>query len=113
MKIKHLFLALATAFICHGAFASPVKMTMNNVSKTMTLATRAGEAVATGDPANMVYTFDAPAGEYVLTAYATDGETVNGTIVLDVEDSATEQEFKVITCTAYAVSYTHLTLPTT
>ena len=90
------------------AIATNTKIYMNTTSKTMTLTNKAtGETVDVGEPDKKnTYTFDAPAGTYVLTAYATnkDGETViNGTIELNVtEDEG--QEFKVLTCTAYATN---------
>ncbi len=84
--------------------AANVTVTMNNVSKTMSLVSKTtGEAVETGTPAGTVYDFETPAGDYLLTAYATDGKTVNGTIELTVNDNGA-QDFKIITCTAYATN---------
>ena len=84
--------------------AASVKVTMNTVSTTMSLADKAtGTAVEVGEPATRVYTFNAPAGTYVLTAYGTKDNTVNGTIELQVTDEA-EQAFSVFTCTAYATN---------
>ncbi len=105
MNVKHLLVPFLVAGCGFLAEAVPVKVTMNNVSPTMTLADRAtGEAVETGDPASRAYSFDVPAGEYVLTAIAGDGETVNGTIVLNVKDQAEVQEFPVLTVTMYATN---------
>ncbi|MDE7086426.1 MAG: hypothetical protein K2O48_07065, partial [Prevotella sp.] len=71
---------------------------------TMTLSVKgSGEAVEVGEPTKSVYTFDVPAGDYVLTGYGKDGETVNGTIEITVLD-AEEQEFKVLTNTAYVTN---------
>ena len=94
------------AFACSmTAAAAPVKVTMNALSTTMTLAEKnSGTTVDVGSPVNKVYTFDVPAGEYVLTAYATNGTTVNGTIELNVADSADEQAFTLITTTAYVTN---------
>lgn len=92
------------ALLCAGnMLAANIKVYMNAKSKTMTFTDKAtGALVETGEPDKKnTYEFDAPAGTYVLTAYATDGETVNGTIELNVTDSD-EQEFKVLTCDAYA-----------
>lgn len=91
--------------LCVGSmFAANIQVAMNSVSKTMSLTDKVtGEAVDVGTPSGMNYQFDAPAGTYVLTAYGTDGKTVNGTIELSVTEDA-GQEFKVITCTAYATN---------
>ncbi len=102
MKLKHLLISFM-AFACvFPVEAVPVKVTMNAVSTTMSLVERnSGTAIDVGDPSNKVYMFDAPAGEYVLTAYATNGTTVNGTIVLTVADTSDEQAVTVITNTVY------------
>lgn len=85
--------------------AADVTVTMNTVSKTMTLeSVTSGEKIEVGDPVSNVYTFQAPAGEYILSGYATDGTTLNGTIKINVADSDEPQEFKVLTCTAYATN---------
>lgn len=104
MRIKTLlFSALALASAGLTANAASVEVTMNNVSRTMTLTPKGSEeAVDAGTPASNVYTFEAAPGVYILTAYASNGTTVNGTMEITVEDSAETQQFKVITCTAYA-----------
>ncbi len=105
MNVKYLIVPFLVAGCSFLAEAVPVKVTMNNVSPTMTLTDRAtGEAVETGDPVSRVYNFDVPAGEYVLTAIAGNGETVNGTIVLNVKDQTEEQTFSVLTVTMYAAN---------
>ena len=87
-----------------SATAAGVTVTMNTTSPTMTLIdTATGAAIDAGEPTTRKYTFDAAPGEYELTAYATDGTTVNGRIILNVTDEA-EQEFSVFTCTAYATN---------
>lgn len=87
-----------------SALAGEVKVTMNNTSPTMTLVDKnTNNAVEVGEPVNKVYTFQANAGTYVLTAYATDGTTVNGTIELKVTGEA-EQAFSIVTVTAYATN---------
>lgn len=105
MKAKHLlipFMALACGIATEAA---PVTVTMNAVSTTMSLTAKGSEtAVEVGSPTNNKYSFDAPAGEYVLTAYATDGKTINGTIIISIADSDAEQEFAVITNTAYVTN---------
>ncbi|MDE5555724.1 MAG: hypothetical protein K2J10_11165 [Muribaculaceae bacterium] len=65
---------------------------------------KTGTAVTVGEPDGYVYSFDTPAGEYVLTAYAPDGETIRGSIVLEVEEQEDEQVFPIFTCTAYATN---------
>lgn len=83
--------------------AANVTVIMNTTSRTMTLVDKAtGNAVETGEAGtNYTYTFEANSGKYLLTAYASDGTTINGTMEIDVTNEAT-QEFKVLTCTAYA-----------
>lgn len=95
--------AVITAPVCVVTVVAGVEIevTMNAVSTTMTLQTEDGEAVDVGTPESMVYTFYAEPGEYVLTAYGTDGETVSGTIGLTVSDSS-DQSFNIYTVTAYA-----------
>lgn len=101
---KKLLLTLLT--LGTGVFASNaanVSVVMNNLSKTMTLESKvSGEKIETGVPEGTTYTLDIPAGDYLLTAYASNGTTVNGTIVLNVEDTDETQEFKLLTCTVYA-----------
>ena len=104
MKRKYILLTLLTMTGVCAAHAANVSVTMNSVSTTMTLATEGtGEAVTTGEPASRVYTFEAPTGKYILTAYGTDGTTVNGTLAITVTDEP-EQEFKVFTATVYATN---------
>lgn len=106
MKSKHLLLGmLGIAFCAGSASAVPITVSMNKVSTTMSLESKTtGEKVEVGTPTNNVYNCDVAAGDYVLTAYATDGTTVNGTIDLSVSDDNTE--FTIITCTAYATNKT-------
>lgn len=102
--MKRIYTTMLLALLCAGnMLAANIKVYMNTKSKTMTFADKTtGTLVETGAPDKKnTYEFDAPAGTYVLTAYATDGETVNGTIELNVTDSD-GQEFKVLTCDAYA-----------
>jgi len=81
-----------------------VTITMNTVSTTMGLKNKeTGEPVNTGTPTSNKYTFKAYPGDYVLSAYGTDGTTLNGTIELTVTDDATQQ-FQFYTITAYATN---------
>lgn len=107
MKFKHSAVSLLALACGIAAWASPVKVTMNTTSPTMALTAKGSdEKIETGAPANRVYEFDVPAGEYVLTAYASNGTTVNGTIELEVPEASTETEFKILTCTAYVTNKT-------
>lgn len=105
MNAKHLLISCVAGFCGLAADAVPVSVTMNAVSTTMTLSVKdSGEAIEVGEPTKSVYTFDVPAGDYVLTGYGKDGETVNGTIEIKVLDTEEEQEFKVLTNTAYVTN---------
>ncbi|MDE5560554.1 MAG: hypothetical protein K2J00_01940, partial [Bacteroidaceae bacterium] len=105
MKLRQiLVLIMATAFGLR-AEAAKVKVTMNTVSTTMTLTAKGAEQpIDIGEPDKRIYNFEAPAGEYVLTAFGTDGQTVNGTIVINIAENGEEQEFTVLTQTAYVTN---------
>ena len=103
--MKKLLLSLSAALLCTNiAFAANVTVKMNSTSPTMCLVSKAtNDTVDVGTPDNKVYSFDAPTGVYVLTAYAKDSTTVNGRIELNM----TEQDsldFVVLTCTTYATN---------
>ena len=105
MKTRNLLIPILLLGLAPATYAVPVRVAMNAVSTTMTLATKdEGTAIATGEPVNKIYDFDAPAGEYLLTAYATDGKTVNGTIAISVPEGTDLAEFKIITNTAYVTN---------
>ena len=93
------FALLCVAVI--NLMAVEVSITMNGVSPTMTLAAKdSSDPVDVGERAsNNKYTFDAEPGNYVLTGYATNGTTVNGTIELTITDDS-GQEFTFFTITA-------------
>ena len=100
---KFLFCAILGMTSVLTAMAGDVQITMNAISTTMTLAEKTtGTPVEVGSPANKVYNFTAPAGTYVLTAYDTDGTTVNGSLEIAVGDEALE--LVVYTVTAYATN---------
>ena len=100
---KFFFCAILGMTSVLTAMAGNVKITMNAISTTMTLAEKTtGTPVDVGTPANKVYQFTAPAGTYVLTGYDTDGTTVNGTLEIVVGDEALE--LVVYTVTAYATN---------
>ena len=91
--MKRIYMSMLMMLMCISSIlAADVKVTMNTTSTTMTLADKAtGAVVEIGEPASRVYSFTAPAGTYVLTAYATNGTTVNGTIEINVEDGAANE----------------------
>lgn len=96
-------LALASGLGIGSAQAADVKVTMSLKSPTMTLTPKGGgDAVEVGEKSDYTYSFNASAGDYVLTAYAPDASTVTGTIEISVEDSKDVQEFIVYTIQAYA-----------
>lgn len=98
-------LTAAACLLCCAADAVPVRVTMNSVSTTMSLKScQSGETIQVGTPVERVYDFDIPAGEYILSAYATDGTTVNGTIVLDISDTAALQSFPILTHTIWSTN---------
>ncbi len=103
MKLKHLFSLAMLSVLPAAMQAVPVQVTMNTISTTMTLTPKGSDTpVDVGAPASRVYNFDVAPGTYVLTGYATNGTTVNGTIEVNVADQTEMQEFKVFTITAYA-----------
>ncbi len=84
-------------------WATSVKIAMNSnaTSTTMKMREKAtGNPVAIGEPANKVYTFDVPAGEYIVTGYS--GTTDNGDIDLIVGED--DLDLKLFTATAYATN---------
>ena len=104
MKLKQLLLCGLLGFSLAG-FANPVIVKMNSVSKTMSLVEKeSGTPVDLPVPSNNEYSLNLNPGKYVLSAYATDGTTLNGTITLNVTDSITTQQFTVLTCTAYVTN---------
>ena len=106
--MKKLFFSLAALIICcTGIQAANVKVTvkMNSTSPWMSLVDKVTQdTVAVGDADSQTYTFDVPDGTYVLTAYAKDSATVNGTVELNVSKDSTEKEFSVLTNTVYATN---------
>lgn len=95
--MRSLCTTMLLVLACTGSMlAANVKVVMNSTSKTMSLTDKAtGQTVETGEPDKLNYAFETPAGTYVLTAYAADGETVNGTIEINVTDSEEEQTFDI------------------
>lgn len=103
MKRKQLLLSVMTA-LSFTAVANPVIVKMNAVSKTMSLVSESGTEIQLPQPANQEYSFNVDPGRYILSAYASDGTTLNGKIVINVTDSTTTQQFTVLTCTAYVTN---------
>nr|MCR5850617.1 DUF4465 domain-containing protein [Bacteroidaceae bacterium] len=87
MKKYLLSIMALTLFAASNAFATQVEVTMNAKSKLIKSLVNmtTSESVAVGEPTSNKYTFDAPDGSYLLTATAADGETVSGTIQLDID----------------------------
>ena len=87
MKKFLLSIMALTLLAASNAFATQVQVTMNAKSKLIkslvNIATN--EPVTVGEPTSNKYTFDAPDGSYLLTATAANGETVSGTIQLDID----------------------------
>ncbi len=97
-------LVLMMLMCISSMFAAQVTVKMNSTSRTMKLVNKAtGATVSVGDPTSYAYTFTADAGTYILTSYASDDTTVNGTLEINVTDES-EQTFTVQTCTAYATN---------
>ena len=88
---KLLLTFMALVLVTMSTFATQVEVTMNAKSKLIkslvNIATN--EPVEVGEPASNKYTFDAADGSYLLTATAADGETVSGTIQLDIDANHT------------------------
>ena len=87
MKKFLLCILTLTLFASNHALASQVEVTMNAKSKLIKslVNMNTNENVNVGEPASNKYTFDAADGSYLLTATAADGETVSGTIQLDID----------------------------
>lgn len=97
-------LTLLCALCATGMRAGTVRITMNTTSPTMTLTDLSGDTlVNVGEPATRVYTFEAAPGDYLLTAFASNGTTQSGTLRLSVGAEA-EQAFSVQTLTFYATN---------
>lgn len=106
--MKKLVLCLAAMITCCMSIqAANVKVSvkMNSTSPWMSLVDKAtGDTISVGEAYSQVYTFNAPHGTYVLTAYAKDSATINGTIELNVSADSMQQEFIVLTNTVYATN---------
>lgn len=103
--MKRIFTSLVLTVLSFGCmFAVNVSVKLNSTTRTMTLVNKAtGENVAIGEPASYQYSFEAQPGTYVITGYASDAATVNGTLELVVTDEA-QQTYTVQTVTAYATN---------
>ena len=86
---KHLLSITALMLLCmSNIYATQIEVTMNAKSKLIKsfVNKETSESVNVGEPASgNKYTFDAADGSYLLTATASDGETVSGTIQVDVD----------------------------
>ena len=92
MKKQLLSFIALTLFVASNAFATEVTVTMNAKSKLIKSLVNitTSESVSVGEPTSNKYTFEAAEGSYLLTATAGDGETVSGTIQLDIDADHTE-----------------------
>ena len=88
---KYLLTIMALLLMTATAFATQVEVTMNAKSKLIKSLVNmtTSESVQVGEPVSDKYTFDAADGSYLLTATAADGETVSGTIQLDIDANHT------------------------
>ncbi len=85
--------------------ATNLTVKMNTVSRTMTLTPKGSDTpVEAGTPSSYTYNFDVEGGDYLLTAYASDGTTVNGTIEVFVDGDSVAQQLTILTLTAYATN---------
>lgn len=114
--VKNLSVFLLTIFTLLCGYievtATPVdvSVTMNSVSRTMTLIEKvSGNPVDVGVPATYLYNFTAEPGDYILTGYNASG-TQTGTMEISVFEDGEMLDgggqygkvFKVTTITAYA-----------
>ena len=87
MKKYLLSIMALTLFAAGNAFATQVEVTMNAKSKLIKslVNMQTSESVDVGEPTSNKYTFEVVDGSYLLTATAADGETVSGTIQLNID----------------------------
>ena len=97
--MKKLLLSVCLSTLCVlNMSAVSVTVKMNSVSQTMSLKNKStNAAVSVGTPSSRTYSFDADAGTYILTGFASDGTTVNGTLELEI--SSTKKSFEIMTVT--------------
>ena len=84
--MKKILLNAVLAFLAVlNVYAVDVSITMNSVSRTMTLAAKgSGNPVDVGTPtASYVYTFEAEAGDYIMTGYNSTG-VATGTMEISI-----------------------------
>ena len=106
--MKKLLLSLVAVLACCMSIQSAnvnVTVKMNTTSPCMALVDKAtGDTLDVGEAVDRIYTLDLPAGVYVLSAYAKDSTTINGTIELNVSEDSVQQEFSILTNTVYATN---------
>ena len=106
--MKKLLLSLAAVLACCMSIQSAnvnVTVKMNTTSPWMALVDKAtGDTLDVGEAVDRIYSLDLPAGVYVLSAYAKDSTTINGTIELNVSEDSVQQEFSILTNTVYATN---------
>lgn len=101
---KLLSVFLAASISIGSIWGTKVTMKMNPTSPTITVVSKTtGDTLDIGEPTSRMYNFEAPSGDYIVTAYGTDNKTVNGTIEVFVSDSL-EHQFTILTNTVYATN---------
>lgn len=109
MKPIRSLIAIFTLLVAtSSAMATTVRVKMNEVSTRFTLVSKTnGQSIDPGEEKEgetqqgntvKMYEFEAPADTYVLSGYDS-GDAMNGTIELNVVDSAEPQEFVIVTVT--------------
>lgn len=103
--MKKLYLLSLLAAASFGSlYAAKVSVKLNSISRTMTLTEKAtGATIEIGEASSYTYQFDAEPGLYVITGYAADSTTVNGTIELTITNDSI-QSYTIQTVTAYATN---------
>jgi hypothetical protein len=100
---KQVFVAITLLMVFWGNVNAQCSITMNSISRTMTLTPKVGDApVAVGTPTAYTYNFDVAPGDYVLSAYDA-SNNLNGTIELTITDEA-DQSFDIVTVTSGATN---------
>jgi len=104
--MKRLLFLLTVLFgLSASVFAVDVTVTMNTTTKTMTLASKTGDAVEVGEPTSVSsknqYSFSVDEGTYVLTGYNSSDE-IDGTIELNI--TSANNEFQIWTASFQAAN---------
>ncbi|MBR4521287.1 MAG: hypothetical protein IKO63_07730 [Paludibacteraceae bacterium] len=88
----------------HNAQAASVEVTMNSVTKTMSLQDAQGDPIAEDSHTGNTYVFNnLPAGAYTLSGYNSNSE-MNGTFTFTVGDNDSELSLQIWTITKISTS---------